>query len=336
MDTRWFHSNLTFNADIFKEKRENILQTPNNWTQTSGMAKGDLPVFNKGIVENHGYEFELGWNQKVNKDFSYFAKAVYSYARNKIIEKNESSKPYDYQWEKGNPINQYFGYVYEGFYNSWEEIAAAPRRTSPATSPGDVKVKDLNGDGIINADDRCPIGYAQIPEITYSFQLGFDYKGFDFSAMIQGAARNSVMLTGDVGLDNNFGAYFEQHRGRWNPETAATATYPRFQKGANAAASAENYPGNNDPTYGQPQWLSNFWLLDGSYIRIKNIVIGYTIPKKVLKNTPLSSVRFYANGYNLFTWDHTKIVDPEQDPSKNNGYFYPQQKVYNVGVNVTF
>jgi hypothetical protein len=131
-----------------------------------------------------------------------------------------------------------------------------------------------------------------------------------------------VNPTNEVGWDNRFGAFFEEHLDRWTPETAATATYPRLRKAS--LPNTNNY------------YWSSYWLKDGTYLRLKNLQIGYTIPKKVLKKTPLNSVRFYANGFNLYTWSHVSYVDPEMDPNKSNGFFYPQQKVYNVGINVTF
>ncbi len=321
-DSKWLHSNLSLNMDFFKERREDILRKLQRYTIFSGVREAMLPPYNIGIVENKGCEFELGWEQRIN-DFSYYAKAIYSYARNEWIENGESLKLYDYQRTVGHPIDQFFGYEFAGFYNSYDDIASSPQQFgSSAFRPGDMKYIDINGDGYVDTNDQHAIGYSDVPEITYSFQLGAEFKGFDMSIMLQGAAHSSVYLRSDVGWDNTFGSYFEKHLDRWTPETAATATYPRLHGEASGT----------DPNY----YLSDFWLLDGSYLRIKNAQIGYTIPKKILKKTPFASVRFYLTGFNLYTWDKVKILDPEQDPKKNDGYIYPQQKVYNAGVNVTF
>lgn len=322
IETLWFDSNLSFNMDLFKERRVNILTYPERYVLAAGAV--GLPPYNLGIVENKGLEMELGWNQTI-RDVSYYIKGIYGFNRNKIIEKSEAEKPYSYMYEAGLPINQFMGYQFDGFFSSYEEIAASPQQFGLTNlQPGDMKYKDINGDGIIDENDQTAIGYSTIPEITASVQAGISYKGFDVSVMFQGATRYSVHLTQDVGWDNFFGNYFEEHIGRWTPETASTATYPRFGKGA--AEDTNNY------------YLSDFWLKDGEYIRLKNIMISYTFNKKQLKKTPLSSLKIFANGFNVYTWDKVKKMDPEVGTSTTSarGYIYPQQRQYNIGVNVSF
>lgn len=148
-----------------------------------------------------------------------------------------------------------------------------------------------------------------------------NWKGIDFSILLQGAARSSIYLQQDIAWDNFWGNYYEEHIGRWTPETAATATYPRFTKAATAA----------HPNY----YKSDYWLKDSKYLRLKNIQLGYTIPRKLLKKFGVRSLRVYANAYNLFTWDNVKKVDPESS-NNSNGQFYPQQKVINFGINLNF
>ena len=321
IDTRWLNSQLTLNADLFKEHRTNILCTPNRYSLTSGVT--GVPPANLGIVDNKGYEIELGWSSTIGKDFTYYAKVIFANAKNNVVEMSESVKPYSYMYSKGNPIGQFIGYQFNGFFKSFDDISSSPQQFGLTNlAPGDVKYKDLNKDGIIDQNDQSPIGYSPVPEITYSYQMGFNYKNFDLSIMLQGAARSSVYMTGDLGWDNAFGNYYDTNVNRWTPETAATATYPRF---------LQKSDGNN-----QNYYLSDFWLVDGDYLRLKNIQVGYNLPKTILKKTPLSSVRIYANAFNLVTWDKVKKVDPESNPSSNNGYFYPQQKIINFGVNVTF
>ena len=148
-----------------------------------------------------------------------------------------------------------------------------------------------------------------------------NWKGIDFSILLQGAARSSIYLQQDIAWDNFWGNYYEEHIGRWTPETAATATYPRFTKAATPA----------HPNY----YKSDYWLKDSKYLRLKNIQLGYTIPRKLLKKFGVRSLRVYANAYNLFTWDNVKKVDPESS-NNSNGQFYPQQKVINFGINLNF
>ncbi len=320
-DTKWFNSQLTFNADIFKEHRTDILTNPQRFMVTSGI-NGVAPA-NIGVVDNQGYELELGWEGKVRNNFTYFAKAIFANAKNKVVEMSEAAKPYRYMYSTGHPIGQFIGYQFDGFFSSYEEIAASPQQFGLSNlAPGDIRYKDLNNDGVIDQNDQSAIGYSPVPEITYSLQLGCGYKGFDISVMFQGAARSSVYMVGDLGWDNSWGNYYDNHINRWTPETATTATYPRFQQKSD---------GNN-----QNYYASDFWLINGDYLRLKNIQLGYSLPKALLRNTPLQFVRFYANAFNLLTWDKVKRVDPESNPDRNNGQFYPQQRIMNFGVNVTF
>lgn len=319
-DSQWLKSKLSFNLDFFREHRSDILTNPGRFIIAAGAV--GLPPSNLGIVENKGFEAELGWNDKIGQ-FQYFAKGMFAFARNEIIERSEAAQPYDYLYRKGNPIGQFYGYQFMGFFQSAEEIAAAPQQFGLTNVvPGDMRYKDINGDGIIDQNDETPIGYSTVPEITFSGQFGFSYKNFDMSLMLQGATNVTVNPTNEIGWDNRFGAFFQEHLDRWTPETAVTATYPLLRKAS--LPNTNNY------------YTSTFWLKDGSYLRLKNMQVGYTIPRKVLKKTPLNSVRVYANGFNLFTLTEVTYVDPEMDPSKSNGFYYPQQKVYNVGINVTF
>lgn len=319
-DSKWIKSQLSLNVDLFKERRTDILTNPGQYIISAG--SNGLPPSNLGIVENKGFEVELGWNQTIHK-FNYYVKGIVAFAQNEIMEKSEAAQPYSYMYQKGHPIWQYFGYQFDGFFNSYEEIAAAPQQFGLSTLvPGDMRYKDINGDGIINTSDKTAIGYSQVPELTYSGQFGFSYDGFDISLMFQGASRVSVYPNEEIGWDNKSGCFFPEHYNRWTPETQATATYPVLKKGSDGLLN--NY------------FLSDFWLKDGSYLRLKNLQVGYSFPKKWFKHSPISSLKIYANGFNLLTWTDIKYMDPEVDPSKDNGWYYPQQKVYNMGLNVTF
>ncbi|MCS2967953.1 hypothetical protein NXW94_23115 [Bacteroides ovatus] len=223
--------------------------------------------------------------------------------------------------QTGNPIGQFIGYISDGFFSSYEDIASSPVQFGQVSRPGDIKYKDLNHDGVIDSNDQAPIGYNPVPEMTFSLAAGLNWKGIDFSILLQGAARSSIYLQQDIAWDNFWGNYYEEHIGRWTPETAATATYPRFTKAATAA----------HPNY----YKSDYWLKDSKYLRLKNIQLGYTIPRKLLKKFGVRSLRVYANAYNLFTWDNVKKVDPESS-NNSNGQFYPQQKVINFGINLNF
>ncbi len=321
LDTRWLSNRLSFTADVFKEHRTDILANPARFLIAAGVSS--LAPENIGVIDNQGFEVELGWDAKAGRNVNYYFKTQYSYARNKILEMSEASQPYAYMLGTGNPIQQFIGYRYDGLFKSYDQIAASPQQFGLTNvSPGDMKYKDLNGDGIIDQNDQTTIGNSTVPEITYSLSTGLTFKGISLDVLFQGAARSSVNLVGDLGWDNSWGNFYEEHANRWTPETAATAGYPRF---------LQKSDGNH-----QNYFRSDYWLRNGRYIRLKNVQLGYTIPKKVLGRAPIESIRFYSNAFNLFTWDQVKRVDPEADPNANDGQFYPQQRIINFGLNVGF
>ena len=318
IETKWFKDHLSINFDLFKEHRTDILLEPQKTIIAAGTS---LKAENGGIVDNKGFELQVDYSNRIGQ-VNYFVTGIYSYARNEVIERMENAQPYSYRYQKGNPIGQHMGYVWDGFFSSYEEIASSPQQFGLSNlKPGDMKYKDINGDGIVDENDQMPIKYNPVPEITYSLQAGISWKGLDVSVLFQGAAHASVYLTGDIAWDNNFGNYYEEHLTRWTPETAATATYPRFMQ--NALSTHQNY------------YKSDYWVYDGGYLRLKNVQIGYTLPKKWFRKAGISTVRVYANGYNWCTWDNLKKVDPES-PAGTNGYFYPQQKIINFGLNISF
>ena len=321
LETRWFKNRLSFTADVFKEHRSDILADPSRYLIAAGVSS--LAPENIGIIDNKGFEVELGWDDKAGRNLNYYFKTQYSFARNKILEMSEASQPYEYMLGTGNPIQQFMGYRFDGFFKSYEQIAASPQQFGLSNvSPGDMKFKDLNGDGIIDQNDQATIGNSTVPEVTYSLSSGITFKNISLDILFQGAARSSVYMSGDLGWDNSWGNFYEEHWNRWTRETASSASYPRF---------LQKSDGNH-----QNYYRSDYWLRNGRYLRLKNLQLGYTIPKKVLGKAPIENIRIFSNAYNLFTWDQVKRIDPEADPNANNGQFYPQQRIINFGLNVGF
>lgn len=321
LETKWLKSRLSLTADIFKEHRTNILESPKRYVIAAGVNL--LAPENIGVVDNQGFELELGWQDITPRDLSYSVKGQFSYAHNEIIERSEANQPYNYMLATGHPIDQFMGYQFDGFFNSYEEIAASPQQFGLSNlAPGDIKYRDINQDGIIDQNDQLPIGNSTVPELTYSLSGGIAFKGLSLNVLFQGAAVSSVYMAGDLGWDNSWGNYFSEHVNRWTPETAGTAAYPRFLQ--KALGTNQNY------------YLSDFWLRSGSYLRLKNVELGYALPRAMLKKTPINNIRIFASAYNLYTWDKVKRVDPESNPDRNTGQFYPQQRIINFGLNVGF
>lgn len=324
-EIKFLSNKLSLTSDYFQEKRDNIL-----WSLSTvpELVATTLPYANIGKVENHGYELELGFNDRVGS-VDYWLKGGYAFARNKIIFKDEPDRPYDYLLQTGKPIDQYFGLTFEGFYNTMDEINDPNRPVSQwndgALQPGDMKYKDLNGDGQITTDDMGPVGHSNWPEITYSFSGGFSWKGFDLSFLFQGTGNVSVRFESAAAypFTADWGSAQEWHLQRWTPERYAngeTINFPRLEL---SPAKQHNY---------QP---SSFWVQDASYIRLKNLEFGYRFGANLLKRMGVKSMRVYVSGNNLITWDHL-LYAKDPDARELWGRTYPSMRVFNAGVNFQF
>lgn len=315
---------LKYTLDVFKEHRENILIQSNTAPGYLGMS---LPVVNNGIVDSHGYEMNLKWEDKIGSDFKYFINANLSFARNKIIEKDEVRPNEEYMRETGRPVNQKFGYTFWGFYDETAneryklQFGRDIAEHSVSLAPGDCVYVDLNGDGVINGDDVTAIGYTDVPEYVAGLNAGFSWKGFDFSMQFTGAWNASRMLSETLrepmGDTNSKGLLLSQFENRWTPDNP-NASLPR----ATLAHKSNNYIG------------STLFLKDASYLRLKNIEIGYNFESGFLKKMKISTCRVYVNGYNLLTFDKLKITDPESRTSDRPNY--PLTKVFNLGLKLGF
>ncbi|WP_215223141.1 SusC/RagA family TonB-linked outer membrane protein [Echinicola shivajiensis] len=312
--------------DLFRESRNDILMTRRDVSGILGQSA--LPPVNIGVMENKGFEIELSHRNRLSGDFGYFVTGNMSYARNIRSNLTEPTPEYPWMSEEGTPLGQVFGYQNLGFFDSQEEIDNwADQSSFGMVLPGDIKYKDLNGDGVINTEDMSPIGFPLFPEVIYGATIGFDYKGFDFSMLFQGAANGSSYFLQEAGWEFfNSAKAMSHHLGRWTPETKDTATYPRI-------SSASDGANNNFQT-------SDFWLKDASYLRLKNLEIGYTLPKSFLSKFNASNCRIYVNGTNLLTWDNVEWQDPEMRNNDGSRYFrgwqYPIMRVFNAGLSVTF
>lgn len=328
LETRLFN-NFSFNADVFYEKRDNILIPANGLVPTGVFGTGGvhisgiIPKINAGEIENKGFELTFGYQETINKDCRIDIRLNSAFNRNKVLYLSEVLYPEDYAYRlrsTGFRLGQNFGYETAGFFNSEQEILDWYDQSELGATPkkGDLKYKDQNGDGIINDKDQVPLGNPEVPEWTFGGAFSFQYKSVDFSMMWQGVAARSYLLTGQkIWETYNFN---EWHKEAWSQERydkGLNITYPRLEPGSNAS-----------------KLPADFWYADGSYIRLKNIELGYTLPSKISNKITASSVRVYVNGLNLLTFD--KYPVKYQDPEQNNELLYPVFKAYNVGLNVTF
>jgi len=319
VEANFFNSKLGLVMDLFNEDRSDILISQANTVPKTGGAQ--LPAANKGITNNHGFEIELTHRSKIG-EFNYYVKGNYTFARNKIISIDEPTSIAPWQRQEGQPIGQPIMYECIGLFQSTAEIASSPSQAAiGAPMVGDRKYRDYNSDGVINTLDRFASQYTNIPEIAYGFSVGGNYKGFDFSILLQGV--DHVSLTFWKGQNNN-------EVGRWNPFLTAdqntTATYPTLHSNAGSGGAI-----NNGVTSFGP--FGNVY--NGAYLKLKNAEIGYSLPKSWIKLIGINSARIYTNGVNLaILMDYMKYLDPEA--GSGDGTFYPQMRVINFGFNITF
>ena len=318
VEARFFADRLSVNFDYFIENRRDILATPANQPFLAGFTPA---IYNIGKTLNRGYEIEVAWNQTI-RNVTWFVRGNYSFARNKIIYMAEAKDPKNPQlWRTGRRVGEIFGYVFDGFFDSYEEIARSPDQFGVELHPGDVKYKDINGDSVVDTNDQQPLQHPAFPEINYGFSLGLAWKGLDFSVLFQGAANTTLKIGGNFQkpFDQNGGPIMEHSFAAWSPDNKTSARYPRLSV---SHSQAQNY------------YTSDIWLKDASYLRFKNAELGYTINFRKLKF--ISSCRLFVNAQNIYVWDKLEgIVDPE-NKTDNNGINYPQQRVFNLGVNLKF
>ncbi|OAQ40277.1 hypothetical protein A5893_04815 [Pedobacter psychrophilus] len=318
-ESSFFKNSLSLTVDLFDETRRSIL-TP----KISGQVIYGLnyPALNIGEVYNKGYEVELSYRNNIGK-LDYGLNTQVSFARNNIITRDEPINTPANRLQAGNRVGQFYGFTTLGFYESLADINSYLPTTLGPRIPGDIKYKDIDGDGVITADDTSPIGFSRLPEYTYSFAPSLSYKGVSLSVLFQGVANVSsdVILT----EQNNGYQLYDHHLERWTPETAATATWPALHARGNGSS---NYR------------LNDFLLQNAAYLKIRNTELSWNLPQKWVSSLKLNSLRVFLNGQNLYTWTKFKFyLDPE-NINANNGNFsrqsvYPTSRVYNLGLNVT-
>lgn len=350
-ESNWLNDKLTLNWDYFTENRWNILSYRGT---VPGVVAATLPPYNLGKVKNHGMELELGYRDKINKDLGFWVKGNVTNNINQIVFRDEAIVPgLEYQAETGKPIGQGLFLQADGLYNTWGDLYEVDAANNPILNkpvlakdatgksykngagndvyqkdltfggvpmqPGDIKLIDINYDGVIDDRDRKRSGYTGIPRFNFGLSFGFSYKGFDMSALFQGAAGVSAnpMPATNLHFNGTTEALFEVDWNRFTPERYAAGEKIDFPIAA----------------YNRQAYRNTYFNPNTSYLRLKNVEVGYTFQRGILQKAGLGSIRIYANGFNLYTWSKHKIWgDPE-----NMGFMgYPLTRTYNAGINVSF
>jgi len=316
LEGMFWNGQLNFEMDFFHEERSNMLLSP---SATIPVEYGiGLAQENAGIMENRGVDFTVGTHQKIG-DFLLDAGFNFSYAKNKLIETFENSSTYENPNRRrtGRPLGTMFGYRALGLFQTDEEAAEGATQFGEVQA-GDIKYDDVNGDGVINSEDEVVIGKSSFPEVIYGFNSSLSWKGFDMNMLWQGAAGVSFYLKDDAAYAFFNGAKVQDfHLDHWIPENT-DASYPRITP---------------SPTTNTTQ-QSSYWIKDASYLRLKTLEVGYSLPSPALDVLHLEGLRVFFSGQNLLTFSEIKNFDPGVSDTKGRYYF--QQKTYSVGLNLNF
>lgn len=318
-----FLKNFNIELIYFSQKRSDILASRNaSIPNTSGIVNPHktndntplVPDENLGKVNNSGFEATLGYSH--SGDFRYNISGNITYAKSKIIFKDEASGALEHQRETGGPLYTYLLYKTAGIYRSQADLDKYPHLKGAQI--GDLIYEDYNGDGKITADDKVRTEYGNVPLLTYGVVFNGGYKAFDLSFVFAGQGMVSQYVLPESGQVGNF--YSSWADNRWSPSTP-DGSFPRVD--TRASSSINGGLNQND-----------FWLNNASFVRLKNVEFGYTLPKTALSKIKISSLRIYASAFNLFTVTGVKDYDPEG--SQGSGQFYPQQRIMNLGLNIKF
>ena len=321
LDLTLLKNRLTLSADYYNDYYYDILQSRGKSIQLLGIA---YPAENIGKTRYYGLETQLSWQDHIGK-VNYYVSANWSMEQNKRLFMDEQYVPYDYLKMTGQPTGAIYGLVATGFLTAKDIADGYPVMNGfNNIQAGDVKYKDMNGDGEINEFDRTMIG-GDKPTCYFGIDLGFEWKGLEVTALIQGAYNRDLynsdrtLLEGFQVIGQSYGQAYTNLLNRWTPETAETATYPRLTAGGNMY----NY-GNN--------WNSSLFVQNGNYIRLKNATVSYKLPENFCRNYLGGlRVKIFVQGQNLLTWSRTRLQDPEVTFTS-----YPLQRTITTGINLNF
>jgi TonB-linked SusC/RagA family outer membrane protein len=325
-----FLKNFTLEAIYFRQVRSNILAYRNgSLPGTSGIVNPNggnplVPAENIGKVNNAGFEATLGYNHPGT--FSWGVSGNFTYAKSKIIYFDEAAGTLSYQRQTGNPLNTYLLYQSTGIFRNQAQLDNTPH--VPGAQVGDLIYADVNNDQQITSADQKRSKYGNIPQITYGLSLNAGYKNFDLSVLFAGQAEVSQYVLPESGVIGNF--YSSWANNAWSPSNP-NGSYPKVSDRASSAVSGGLYN-------------STFWLNDASFLRLKNVQLGYSLSSQALSKLHIKGVRVFVSAFNLLTFTKVKDYDPEGTNGSGqfgsaqygSGQFYPQQKIINLGANIKF
>lgn len=338
IDLGLFDNRIDLQVDYFNNKRKSILLQRNTVSNVTGFQQ--MPWQNFGIVKNHGVDASLTLNQKIGQ-VNLSARGNFTFARNEIIEYDQVPQVYPWLEKRGTRLNSNKLYIAEGLYTyddfiingeglnrTYELKPGVVSGLSSGVRPGDIKYKDLNGDGKIDSNDQKEdVGNPTVPEVVYGFGFNAEWKGFYAGIFFQGAGNTSTVL--GTGADATFFPF------QWGVEESAVRSVVADRWTEQNPSQNVMFPRMHSNNFQNNTVASTWWLRDASFLRLKNIELGYNFDKKLLKKLNIEALRFYVQGNNLCVWDHIKMWDPEQGNS-NGGFPYPLNRTFTFGLDFTF
>lgn len=332
IDLKLFKERIDMTVDFYRDVRSGIYQQRASIPAEMGLAS--LPYANVGKMKSWGVDGHITYTQPFSPDAGMTLRANFTQSKNKVLQYEETVKSYPYQYTAGYTWGIQRGLIALGLFKDENEIKNSPRQTFASdVLPGDIKYKDVNGDGVINYDDQVPLKYSNVPQIQYGFATEFYWKNWTLSVLFGGVSRVQYYAggTGFVPFEQketgNILKIVADQKNRW---TAASFSGDPSTENVNARFPRLSYGSNANSTV----W-STFWLRDGSYLRLKNVQLTYTFNKAWLRKLYMTGASISLIGENLHLWDHgDKIFDPTQ--ASGNGAAYPLQRVYTLQLNVSF
>ncbi len=321
LELRTWNQDLNIIVDYFTEDRTGIFRQRGDMPMYAGVRNS--PWGNLGEMQNRGVEASLVLNKDLNKDWHLELRGNFTWNRAKVVDDANAPWPYPWQQRIGRKYGQRFGLTALGLFETEEEIAISPTQAGDI-KPGDIKYKDLNGDGTIDDYDQGPIGYGSFPELVYGFGPSIRWKGWAVGAWLKGISNVDISIGGE-GLqpfrqEGKRGNLYSNISDRWTPDNPSQdVLYPRL-----------TYPSSSNSNYANSSW----WIKNGSFMRLQNVELSYTVPKESISRLGLSNLRIYAIGYNVATFSEFDMWDVELGDGR--GDKYPLTKMYTIGVDFQF
>lgn len=328
IDISLFRNIFSLTVDYFTEDRTGIYMQRRFLPEIIGLDSN--PRANVGAVATRGFDGNFEFKENIG-EVNFTLRGNMTYSKNEVIERDEENKVYPYQYDRGYRVDQQKGLIALGLFKDYDDIRNSPMQQFGAVQPGDIKYKDVNGDGIVDGGDRVAIGATRRPNLIYGLGASLHYKGFDFNFHFQGAGKSTFPIYGKTVFafsENDWGNIMKgMVEDRWVDAETAAQLGIQANENPNASYPRLTYGGNNNN-----QQESTFWLRDGRYLRLKNMDIGYTIPKEITTRYRVNDLRVFIAGSNLLTWSKFKLWDPES--TQPRGEEYPLTRSITLGLSV--